>query len=163
MCCLLGRTPVTLLLVAMLLLGPAVLCASDQETDRQTLLRLHQEVLQAHRNNDLDTWMESETDDYVMVNRGSISTPDKAARRERLAPYLNSTTFAEYRDLVEPIVHLSEDGSLGWLIAQVRIVGTQKLPEGAPETFESTWAWIELYEKRHDKWLRIGNVSNVQP
>ena len=107
MCYLLGRAPVAALLVAMLLHSPALLGASEVETDRQALLRMHQEVLQAHRNNDLDSWMQGEADDYVMVNRGSISTPDKETRRERLAPYLNSTTFTEYRDLVEPMVHLS--------------------------------------------------------
>ena len=133
------------------------------ENDRQALLHMHETVLAAHRNNDLDSWMQDETDTYVMVNRGEVLHPDKDARRARLGPYLNSTTFHKYADLIEPQVRLSDDGSLGWVIAQVQIVGTRSMPDGSNIDFDDTWAWIELYEKQEGHWLRIGNVSNHKP
>jgi hypothetical protein len=42
------------------------------EADQQELLLLHEAVLAAHRDNDLDSWMQDESDDYVMVSRGEI-------------------------------------------------------------------------------------------
>lgn len=136
---------------------------TGKDTDRAELLRLHATVLEAHRNNDLDAWMQTETDDYVMVNRGDILMPDKAARRERLGPYPDSTTFTIYEDLVPPIVRISEDGTLAWLIAQVHVAGWQTGNGGGRVDFEDVWAWIELYEKRDGRWLRTGNVSNRRP
>jgi hypothetical protein len=65
--------------------------------------------------------------------------------------------------MIPPVVRVSNDNSLGWVIAQVRAAGVQTTKDGAsrPLSFES--AWIELYERRDGKWLRVGNVSNFTP
>ena len=135
----------------------------DQHADEQELLRLHEAVLAAHRNNDLDSWMQDEADHYVMVNRGEVLHPDKEVRRAQLQPYLNSTTFTKYADVIPPQVRVSRDATLGWVIAQVQIVGTRQMSDGTSLEFDDTWAWIELYEKQDGRWLRIGNVSNHKP
>jgi ketosteroid isomerase-like protein len=151
----------------MFVVGVLSMCCSAaglaEEADQQELLRLHEAVLAAHRDNDLDSWMQDESDDYVMVSRGEIQFPDKKERRAQLGPYLDSTTFHEYADLVEPQVQVSDDGTLGWVVAQVHIVGTRRMPDGSSVDFDDTWAWIELYEKRDGHWLRTGNVSNHKP
>ena len=67
-----------------------------------------------------------------------------------------------YRDRVPPIVQVSADGSLGWVIAQVEAKGEQTAPDGTVETLEFVSAWIELYEQRGGKWFRTGNVSNFK-
>jgi hypothetical protein len=64
---------------------------------------------------------------------------------------------------VEPIVQVSRDGTLGWVIVQVQAEG-ERVSDGNAKhavTFEA--AWIELYEKRNGTWLRVGNVSSVRP
>ena len=72
-----------------------------------------------------------------------------------------------YRDLIDPIVRVSKDGTSGWLIAQVEIMGTRaaggEKANGERTRFHSVWAWIELYEKRDGRWYRVGEVSNVRP
>ena len=123
--------------------------------DRQLLLQMHRDVLRFHVENDLDSWMARESEDYVSANRGEISRPSIAERRARLQPYLDATTFTEYRDLVEPVVRVSDDGSMGWVICQVQVSG-----KSGDEEFSMVWAWIELYEKHDAEWKRVGNVSN---
>ena len=61
-----------------------------------------------------------------------------------------------------PAARVSRDGSLGWVIVQVRARGLQTTATGSTEVLEFTSAWIELYEKRDGRWLRIGNVSNFK-
>ena len=85
------------------------------------------------------------------------------ARRERLGPYLQQTRFSKYADKVPPIVKVSSDGSLGWVIVQVEARGEQTTSTGAVESLEFVSAWIELYEKRNGRWVRVGNVSNFKP
>ncbi|MBT4602590.1 MAG: hypothetical protein HOC28_05610 [Bacteroidetes Order II. Incertae sedis bacterium] len=68
-----------------------------------------------------------------------------------------------YRDLSSPIVRLSEDGTLGWIIAEVETVGWAARADGTIEDISEIWAWIELYQKSSEGWQMTGNVSNRRP
>lgn len=119
--------------------------------------------MRAHRESSADLLLRADAPDYVSANRGQITQPSLDVRRERFRQYLGTTRFSEYIDVVPPIVRVSDDGSLGWVIVQVRATGVQTTQEGGskPLAFES--AWIELYERREGSWYRIGNVSNFRP
>ena len=151
--------------IAAALLALAVLsCASNtaRPDDEGTLLALHEEVLQAHRASDIDLLLRAEEDPYVISSAGEISRPDLESRRNGLGPYLKSTRFSVYRDQVPPVVKVSEDGTLGWVVAQIEAKGEQTQPDGTVEPLEFVSSWIELYEKRNGRWLRVGNVSNFK-
>lgn len=130
--------------------------------DEAALLALHRDGIEAHLQNDVDRLLAPESDDYVLVNRGEVSHPDKKSRASFLGPYLRSVRFERYADAIEPIVKVSPDRRLGWVIAQVEVKGVARTQEGAEEPLEFVSAWIELYEKRGDRWYRIGNVSNFK-
>lgn len=132
-------------------------------SDTKQLLALHEEVLRAHRESNVELLLAAEEDDYVVANRGEISRPDRKARREGLGPYLRQTRFSQYVDKVPPIVKVSSDGSLGWVIVQVEARGEQTTSAGGVKPLEFVSAWIELYEKRNGRWFRVGNVSNFKP
>jgi predicted enzyme related to lactoylglutathione lyase len=139
--------------------------AADVESnaDVDEILRLHREVLEAHKNDDVDLWLSARADRVTMVSRGEVLFPTKEENRPRIEAYLEAAEFEEYRDLIDPIVRVSDDGTLGWLVCQVEIVGTRANDEGERERIDSIWAWIELYEKIEGRWYRTGNVSNMKP
>jgi hypothetical protein len=118
--------------------------------------------MQAHRQSDVDILLEDEAADYVVVSRGAVTRPTLDERRERLGSHLRSTTFQEYRDVADPQVTVSSDGTLGWVIVQVQAKGLQKSPGGGNEPLEFVSAWIELYEMRDGRWFRVGNASNFK-
>jgi hypothetical protein len=130
--------------------------------NRAELLALHEEVMRAHRESNPDLLLRAEAPEHVSANRGQITQPTLDVRRTRFREYLATTHFTEYIDLVPPIVRVSNDGSLGWVIVQVRGAGVQTTQDGGsqPLAFES--AWIELYERRGGSWYRVGNVSNFK-
>ena len=132
----------------------------NTEEDRARLLALHEQAMEAHRKNDVELLLQADAEDFVLANRGEISWPSLEQRRQFLGPYLRGVRFAEYIDLVAPVVHVSADGTAGWVIAQVRARGTEVGGAGRSIQFES--AWIELYEKRSGEWRRMGNVSNFK-
>jgi len=146
-----------------LALAPRVTEGEPSNTDVDEMLRLHSEVLEAHRNDEVDRWLASESDEIIMVSRGEVLFPSKDERKPHIESYLKNTVFEQYEDLIEPIVRVSDDGTLGWLIAQVKIVGTRDNSDGETVPINSVWAWIELYEKKNGRWFRVGNVSNVKP
>lgn len=133
------------------------------EENRKSLLQAHRLILQAHLDADVDRWLAIESDEFTLVNRGAITFPTPEERRARRAPYLAATRFEFYRDLRPPRVELSEDGTLGWLIAQVEVKGTQLLQDGSKQPLQGTWAWIELYRREETGWKLVGNVSNAKP
>lgn len=145
------------------LMHPGATLADAGAGARAELLALHEKTMRAHRQGDVELLLEDESEDYVVAGRGEITRPTLAQRRERFTAFLGATTFTEYRDLVAPIVTTSEDGTLGWVIVQVRARGTQVVKSGAKQPLQFVSAWIELYQKRDGRWFRVGNVSNFRP
>ena len=144
---------------AILSLAIGCTAAPDLEAGAAELRTLHERVLEAHRTGDVDSWMTLEADEYVSANGGVITFPTAADRRAAREAYLSSTTFTVYRDLRPPVVRLSADATLGWLIAEVELRGTQVSDSGQTPVV-AIWAWIELYEKDSGTWRLVGNVSN---
>lgn len=153
-------------IVAAMLALTVLSCASGARPgpgDEDQLLALHEEGLRAHLESDIDLLLRPEEDDYTISSQGRVTHPDRSARRQGLGPYLEATRFSVYRDQIPPVVKVSKDGSLGWVIAQIEARGEQTAPDGTVEPLEFVSSWIELYEKRDGRWLRIGNVSNFKP
>lgn len=152
-----------LLLITVAATGDVPAGTLSRDAAASQLLALHREVIAAHRARDADMIVARESGDYVVANRGEVTFPSLEQRRERLGRYLGSTRFTEYRDLVAPVVQVSPDGRLGWVIAQVEAKGVQQQGDGSSEPLEYVSAWIELYESRDGRWFRVGNVSNFKP
>jgi hypothetical protein len=135
---------------------------AQRRTDREQLLQLHKRVLQDHLHGYIDDWLRSESEEYVLAHRGEVSFPGKRERASKIGPYLRRSKFRVYRDLIEPIVRVSGDGTLGWVIVQVEAEGVSRQEDGKQEPIHFISAWIELYEKKRGRWLRVGNVSNFR-
>lgn len=128
----------------------------------QELLDLHKETLDAHLNKDVDFFVKNIADDYFSISRGEIRNPTKEAIITQFTNYLGSTEFSEYRDLIEPIIKVSDDGTLGWTIVNVKIVADREI-EGTVYHIEDVWVWITCYMRENDIWIRMGEVSCVKP
>jgi len=137
--------------------GPAL-----AETDVEALKRLHAKVMRAHLESNVELILEDDATEYVVASRGEIARPTPDDRRKRLGPYLRSIAFQEYRDLIEPVVSVSADGSLGWVVVQIQARGVRTTESGAKEPTAYVSAWIELYRKLDGRWHRVGNVSNFK-
>jgi len=150
-----------LLTISLLLAScSSVSIASKAEEE---LLALHEDAMRAHRESNAELLLRSESPDSVSANRGQVTQPTLVERQTRFQQYLSSTRFTEYLDVVPPLVRVSNDGSLGWVIAQVRAAGVQTTQDGASKSLSFESSWIELYERRGGRWYRVGNVSNFKP
>lgn len=126
------------------------------------ILAIHRAYIEAHLNHDVDFFVCDFPDDFVSISRGEISHPTREEFRAMLSRYLNNVTFSEYRDLCEPSVRFSKDGSLAWLTMQVKVTGTLRHNE-TEYNLDDIWAGMMLYEKREGKWTWIAEVSNFKP
>lgn len=93
------------------------------------------------------------------VGNGEINRITPESARARFQRYFERAEFTRYEDLVPPIVHVSPDGTTGWVIAQVRAEGTYRKDTGARSPLDTTWSWIELYERVDGEWRMTGIAS----
>jgi hypothetical protein len=132
----------------------------DFEKMRSEILDLHNALIYAHWNKDVDFFTKDISENYFSVGNGEIRRQTKSEIAERFTNYLNNTTFTEYKDLQEPVIGFSKDGSLAWSVVQVKVAGVREMDDKTKRDFDYTFAWITLYEKQEDKWIRLGEASN---
>lgn len=150
------------MVVTLALMAYGLRASEQSNSDVDEILELHRALLESHIRYDVDGVLAAEAEQIVLVSRGEVEFPTKAERFYRFERYLKSVEFEEYRDLISPIVRVSDDGTLGWLIAQVKIAGTRTSGDGEQTPVDAIWAWIELYEKHEGSWIRIGEVSSFK-
>ncbi len=150
----------------MFVLGTASALAQspiDPEKEKAELLRVHRADREAHLRTDVDLLQERTPEVFIAVSRGKIHRPSRAAERRQFAEYFRGAKYFEWDDLEEPIVRVSKDGSMAWMITRVRVRRTQRDAAGAEKEERFVYAGIMTYEKRDGRWVRVANVSTFEP
>ena len=129
-------------------------------TDEQKLLRLHRIFMDGHLFGEVAEMSAAHGDSVVIVGRGDVHEMPGEQSAATLGDILARSNYSVYDDMIRPKVEISEDGSLGWVIAQVLGKGVDN---NSGNSFEFVCAWIELYKKTDGKWRFTGNVSNFRP
>lgn len=137
--------------------------ASETEREKAALLRLHRADREAHFKTDVGLLQEASPDEFIAVSRGRIHRVRKADERKQFEDYFRGAKYHEWDDLEEPIINVSRDGSMAWIITRVRVRRTQKDAAGAEKEEKFVYAGIMAYEKRAGKWVRVANVSTFEP
>lgn len=132
----------------------------DMAAAEAELRARHAAVIEHHLTGDVEAWLAGESDVIVGGGDGEVTTSTKAERRARRSAYLKATEFTRYEDTETPVVEVSRDCSLGWVIVEVAVEGTTETADGpAPLAFRSSW--VELYRRVDGDWLMVGSVSDV--
>ena len=77
--------------------------------------------------------------------------------------YLRNAKYYEWDDVEEPIIRISNDSSMAWMITRTRVPRVQTKADGAEQEEKFVYAGIMTYEKRDGRWLRVANVSTFEP
>ena len=137
--------------------------APDLEKEKAELLRMHRAAREAHFKTDAGLLLESSPEEFVSVSAGKINRVRKAEALKTFEEYFKGAKYYEWDDAEEPIVHVSKDASMAWMITRVRVRRTQRGASGADQEEKIVYAGIMTYEKRAGKWVRVANVSTFEP
>lgn len=141
-------------------LATACAPAADPEAERAELLRLHEEQRVAHLTADADLLISAQTDDFLNVRRGRVDRPGREANRARFQSYLDSVEFLEWDDISPPVIRISADGTMAYVIVHKRV---RVLREGSDEEEHTVFAWMEAYEKQDGQWRLSAVASTDRP
>ncbi|HSH40442.1 MAG TPA: hypothetical protein VK993_16845 [Chthoniobacterales bacterium] len=154
-------------LTAILLYVACAVCASahpsaNLEKEKAELLRLHKSDREAHFKTDAEMLLENAPEEFISVSRGKISRSSKADTRKMFTGYFRDAKYYEWDDVEEPIIRISDDGSMAWMITRTRIRRVQKNADGTEKEEKAVYAGIMTYEKRDGRWVRVANVSTFE-
>ena len=135
----------------------------DAEALRAEILQLHRSFIKAHLDKDAAYIARFTAPEYVSVSDGRVERMNASQMEAKLSDYLGATRFREYRDLAEPVIGFSRDGSVAWAIVQVRTAATRTLPDSSSRSYDVRWAWLTLYRRTGGTWSRIADVSTNRP
>ncbi len=137
--------------------------AVDLEAEKAELLRLHTLDREAHFETDADKLLRLSPDEFIAVSAGRIERVTREAQRAMFTEYFRGATYQEWDDLEPPIVSVSGDASMAWMIVRTRVRRMQKDAAGKEVERRFVYAGIMTYAKRGGRWVRVANVSTFEP
>ncbi len=143
--------------------GTSAQPSADLEKEKAELLRLHKSDREAHFKTDVDALLENSPEEMISVSRGKISKPSKEDARKMFTGYFRDAKYYEWDDVEEPIIRISNDGSMAWMVTRTKVRRVQKKTDGAEQEEKFVYAGIMTYEKRDGRWVRVANVSTFEP
>jgi hypothetical protein len=144
---------------------PVAACSrtGGREADHAQLLRLHEAARTAHLEKRADLLVSTFSDSFVQINHGVVSRPTREESRRGMQAYFDRSTFQEWDDTTPPIVRISPDGRMAYVIVQKSVRLTRPDSSGAARAEHTLFAWVEIYEKQAGKWTLMAVASTDRP
>lgn len=134
----------------------------DFDKERQTLLAMHANDRRAHFETDANVLLESSIDTFTWVGNAQISRTVKKDRIKVFEQNFSGAAYSKWDNLEEPIVRISDDGTLAWMITKLEVRRTKKNDKGREAQEGFIYAGIMTYKKVDGKWLKEANVSTFE-
>jgi hypothetical protein len=136
--------------------------AASREADVAELLRRHALGREAHFRTDASLLVADGAEEFISVSGGRVSRIKPEEQRAFFTGYFKDAVYHEWDDVEPPIVRVSDDGTMGWVITRTRVHRTQKDAAGKETETRFVYAGIMTYEKRAGRWVRVANVSTFE-
>jgi hypothetical protein len=154
---------ISLIVLGGLLCITSVPAPDDIATAKAELLALHQADRQAHFDHNVDALLAAFPTEFIYLREGDIQRQSKEDMRQRFTEYFQGAEFTAWDDLEPPIIHVSPDGKMAWMIVRMKVAYTKTDSSGKKTEQNAVLAWLSCYEKHDGKWLHTANVTTAAP
>ena len=131
------------------------------DNDRADILRLYEVTRQGHLEGDAAKLLAQYGDAWVDLRDGGVVDRTIADETARLGDMLAITQYQLWEDVAPPRVDVSPDGSMAWLLGQIRALATQSLPDGSEREIAYRCSWLQVYTRIDGRWAAIVNAPSV--
>ena len=148
--------------ITFLALYPATIIAQRKinlAREKEELLKVHHIDRQAHFQTDPGLILRHAADEFIAVSNGKVNRSTREEVKQFFEGYFKNAKYSEWDDLEPPVIKISNDASMAWMIVRIKVSRT----EGATQKQTSfVYAGIMTYEKKNGKWVRVANVSTFE-
>jgi hypothetical protein len=134
----------------------------DIEQEKETLRKLCERGLQAHLEYNAEKMLASSAQQWYDLRDGTVILRTKDEMLPEVEQYLKNTHFLEYEEVTPPIIQVSKDASMAWIISEIRVRALQKQPDGAESDLAFRCSWVSVFEKQEGGWAQVVNASTFQ-
>ena len=129
----------------------------DREREIASLREMHAREIRSHVERDA-AWIGATTaEQFVSATSGRIDRTTRDAVQSFFEGYFEGATYPVYEDLEPPVIRVSDDGSMAWILSRTRV---RRVRDGTERAF--VYAGIMTYEKRDGSWVRVSNASTFE-
>ncbi len=134
----------------------------DVERERAAILRLYETTRRGHREGDAAKLLAQYAPRWDDLRDGTVVVRTIDEELRRIADHLVGTHYVAWNDVNPPRVEVSPDGTMAWLLGEVRARSIQKQPDGSEREIAYRCAWLQVYARRDGRWAAIVNAPSVQ-
>jgi hypothetical protein len=117
------------------------------------LLAIHRADRRAHFNHDVSAIVAELGPELLDVRNGQINRLSRDSVRAHFEAYFRTAKFSAWDDLEPPVVRVSQDGLVGWMVVRVRVAYDETTNPGQIVPRESIQSWMSAYQKLGGKWM----------
>ena len=134
----------------------------NSEQEKARLLQLHRTALQAHLEKDAGAYLAPYGSQWYDVRAAGIRLVTKEEELPVIDEYLRRTHFADISEITPPIIHLSTDASMAWVIAEIRVQASQEVAHEEERDISCRCTWVSIYEKHEGEWAQVVDAPFFQ-
>lgn len=134
----------------------------DLEKEREALLAIHKKSREGDFNRNGSQLVDNSVDDFFFVNSGDVNRLTKQQRLQMYERSFDGATYSRWDDLEEPIIRISDDGTLAWMITRLEVARTKKDSTGIEHPEGFVYAGMMTFKKVDGEWVKEANVSTFR-
>ena len=139
-----------LLIFVLFLLGS---CATfDRTAAEQELVNLHKAQEEAHLTGNAALLIAQMADSVLIIQDGEATRYSKGEIEDRFASYFEGVNYRKWETISDPILQVSNDGSLATIILQIHSEAATVINDSIGEYQSTDWAWMTAYQKENEEW-----------
>lgn len=139
--------------------NPDVNIAGEKEAIRKIL----QQERKAHFEKDIDLFLSTFADSMISVYDGEVFVNTPEENKARFGTYFRNVEFVKWDDRAEPVIDISDDGTLAYAVIEKDIVITYPDTSGNQLTESTQFSWVSIYKKIDGQWKGVCNASTHKP
>jgi hypothetical protein len=134
----------------------------DVEREKAEILRLYETTRQGHLEGDAAKLLAQYARRWDDLRDGRVVVRSIDEEHQRMAELLGGLRYLEWDSVNPPRVEVSSDGTMAWLLGEIRAKAIQTQPDGAEREIAYRCAWLQVYARRDGRWAAIVNAPSVQ-
>ncbi|WP_340076627.1 hypothetical protein [Leptobacterium sp. I13] len=133
----------------------------DIDQEKEKILELHNLQRKYHFEKMVKEFLDQNSNDFISVNNGVVSTPTKEEMTTRFTKYFNAVEFEKWDDINPPVIRFSDDYSMAYTVVNKEVVVKYQNAEGIESKQKTEFSWVAIYKKYSEEGWKLDCITST--